>query len=42
MKLPTKDRSPLGGGVVDQLKFRNYGQRVHEFHGGASVDDTAI
>ena len=34
------DGDGLGAGVVDQLRNRGYGRRLHEFHGGACPDDT--
>jgi len=33
------DGDGLGAGVVDQLKHRNYGRALHEFHGGATPND---
>jgi phage terminase large subunit len=33
------DGDGLGAGVVDQLRHRNYGRTVHEFHGGANAQD---
>jgi len=35
------DGDGLGAGVVDQIKHRNYGRTLHEFHGGANADDCA-
>jgi hypothetical protein len=33
------DGDGIGSGVIDQLKHRNYGKSLHEFHGGASPAD---
>jgi hypothetical protein len=33
------DGDGLGAGVVDHIKFRGFGQRLFEFHGGASAND---
>ena len=33
------DGDGIGAGVVDQIKFRGYGQRLFEFHGGTKADD---
>ena len=33
------DGDGLGARVVDQLRHRNYGRTLHEFHGGANADD---
>ncbi len=33
------DADGLGSGVFDQLKHRNYGARLHEFHGGGRPED---
>jgi hypothetical protein len=33
------DADGLGAGVVDTLRHRNYGSRLHEFHGGQRPDD---
>jgi hypothetical protein len=33
------DGDGLGAGVVDQLKHRNYGRHLHEFHGGETPSD---
>ncbi len=33
------DGDGIGGGVVDQLKHRNYGRNLHEFHGGGKPDN---
>ena len=35
------DGDGIGAGVVDHLKFRGFGQRLFEFHGGASANDGA-
>jgi hypothetical protein len=35
------DGDGLGAGVVDQLKFRGFGQRLFEFRGGAVANDAA-
>lgn len=35
------DGDGIGAGVVDQLKFRGYGDRLFEFHGGATANDAA-
>ena len=36
------DGDGLGAGVVDQIKHRNYGRTLHEFHGGSNADDCAM
>lgn len=36
------DGDGIGGGVIDQIKHRNYGRTLHEFHGGARPDDTSV
>lgn len=33
------DADGLGAGVVDQIKYRGFGQRLFEFHGGAAAND---
>jgi len=33
------DGDGLGAGVCDQLTHRNYGRKLHEFHGGANAAD---
>jgi hypothetical protein len=35
------DGDGLGAGVVDQIKFRGFGDRLFEFHGGATANDSA-
>jgi hypothetical protein len=36
------DGDGLGAGVVDILTRNNYGKTLHEFHGGANAQDTAM
>ena len=33
------DGDGLGAGVVDQVRNRGFGSRLHEFHGGGKPDD---
>ena len=33
------DGDGIGAGVVDQIKFRGFGSRLFEFHGGTKADD---
>lgn len=33
------DGDGIGAGVVDNLKHRGYGRKLHEFHGGATAND---
>ena len=35
------DGDGLGAGVVDQIRFRGFGDRLFEFHGGLSANDSA-
>lgn len=35
------DGDGLGAGVIDQINFRGYGQRLFEFHGGSAANDSA-
>jgi hypothetical protein len=35
------DGDGIGAGVVDQIKFRGYGNAVFEFHGGQTANDPA-
>lgn len=35
------DGDGLGAGVIDHIKYRGFGQRLFEFHGGASANDAA-
>jgi hypothetical protein len=35
------DGDGLGAGVVDQIRFRGFGQRLFEFHGGVAANDAA-
>lgn len=35
------DGDGIGAGVVDQIKFRGYGSRLFEFHGGEKANDSA-
>lgn len=35
------DADGIGAGVVDQIRFRGFGQRVFEFHGGQAADDAS-
>jgi len=35
------DGDGIGAGVVDQIKFRGFGDRLFEFHGGSSANDSA-
>src|SRR5271168_1789148 len=35
------DADGIGAGVVDQIRFRGFGQRLFEFHGGATANDAA-
>jgi len=35
------DADGIGAGVVDQIRFRGYGRRLFEFHGGQSASDSA-
>lgn len=35
------DGDGIGAGVVDQIKFRGFGERLFEFHGGLPAHDTA-
>jgi hypothetical protein len=34
------DGDGIGAGVIDTLRDRGFGKRLHEFHGGATPDDT--
>ena len=34
------DGDGIGGGVIDNVKGRGFGNRLFEFHGGASADDS--
>lgn len=34
------DGDGIGAGVIDQIKFRGFGKRLFEFHGGAKADDS--
>jgi len=36
------DGDGIGAGVVDQLRFRGYGSKLFEFHGGAAPNDPAM
>ncbi len=35
------DADGIGAGVIDQIRFRGYGKRLFEFHGGQSASDGA-
>ena len=35
------DGDGLGAGVIDQIRFRGFGQRLFEFHGGIAANDAA-
>jgi hypothetical protein len=35
------DADGIGAGVVDQIRFRGFGQRLFEFHGGQAADDSS-
>jgi len=35
------DGDGLGAGVIDQINFRGFGQRLFEFHGGTAANDSA-
>src|SRR6266576_2230420 len=35
------DADGIGAGVIDQIRFRGFGKRLFEFHGGATADDPA-
>lgn len=35
------DADGIGAGVVDQIKFRGFGRRLFEFHGGEKADDAS-
>lgn len=36
------DGDGIGGGVIDQLKHRNHGRNLHEFHGGEKPNDSNV
>jgi hypothetical protein len=36
------DGDGIGAGVVDQIKFRGFGARLFEFHGGATANDASM
>lgn len=36
------DGDGIGAGVVDQIKFRGFGQRLFEFHGGSTANDASM